>query len=87
VALWRIEFSKEAYKSYKKLEKSYQRKIDRVLSWLMNKEKIDIKPVRGQKNTYRIRVGKYRLLVKIYEKEQTILVVRIGLRGDFYKKI
>jgi len=87
VAFWQVEFSKEAYKSYKKLEKGYQKKIDRVLSWLINKEKIDIKPIRGEKDIYRIRIGRYRLLIEFHEDKQIILVAKIGSRGDIYKKI
>jgi len=45
VAFWQIEFSKQAYKYYKALAKGYQKKINKILSLLMNKEKIDIKPV------------------------------------------
>ena len=50
----------------------------------MNKEKIDIKLVEG--DIYRLRVGKYRMLIKVYKEKQTILVVKIGPRGDIYKK-
>ncbi len=86
MAFWRIEFSKQAYKSYKALQKGYQKKIDKILNLLMNKERIDIKPVEGEKNIYRLRVGKYRILIKVYNKKRIILVVKIGTRGDIYKK-
>ena len=86
MAIWQVEFSKQAYKSYQELEKGYQRKIDRVLGWLINKEKVDIKPIEGEKDIYRLRVGKYRILLKFRKNEKVILVIRIGLRGDVYKK-
>ncbi len=86
MAFWRIEFSKQAYKSYKALQKGYQKKIDKILNLLMNKERIDMKPVEGEKNIYRLRVGKYRILIKVYNKKRIILVVKIGTRGDIYKK-
>ena len=57
MASWQIEFSKQAYKSYKVLSKGYQRRIDKILNLLMNKEKIDIKPIEGEKDIYRLRVG------------------------------
>ena len=87
MAFWQIEFSKQAYKYYKALAKGYQKKINKILSLLMNKEKIDIKPVEGEKDIYRLRVGKYRMLIKVYKEKQTILVVKIGPRGDIYKFI
>ena len=49
MAFWQIEFSKQAYKYYKTLQKGYQKKIDRILSFLINKEKIGVKPVEGEK--------------------------------------
>jgi len=86
MAFWQIEFSKHAYKNYKVLQKGYQKKIDKILNLLMNKEKIDIKLVEGEKDIYRLRVGKYRMLIKVYKEKQTILVVKIGPRGNIYKK-
>ncbi|AEH44585.1 plasmid stabilization system [Thermodesulfatator indicus DSM 15286] len=86
MAFWHIEFSKQAYKTYKKLAKGYQKKIDSILYLLINKERIDIKPVAGEEDIYRVRVGKYRMLIKVYKKERIILVVKIGPRGDIYKK-
>jgi mRNA interferase RelE/StbE len=85
MAIWRVEFSKEAFKAYQKLSKGYQKSIDRILRLLTNREKVDIKPVEGERDIYRLRVGKYRILLKFLNKETTILVVKIGPRGDIYK--
>ena len=78
-----IEFSKKAVKDYKKLPKNYKSLVDLLLSKLTEGLPIDLKPVIGEKNTYRIRVGKYRILFEIVEK--TILISRIRPRGDVYK--
>lgn len=78
-----IEFSKKAVKDYKKLPKDYKIMVDLLLSKLTEGLPIDIKPVIGEKNTYRIRVGKYRILFEIVEK--IILISRIRSRGDVYK--
>jgi len=86
MAIWRIEFSKQVYKTYKVLQKGYQKKIDKILTLLMTKKKIDIKPVEGEKDIYRLRIGKNRVLIKIYKEKKIILVVKIGPRGDVYKK-
>ena len=52
----------------------------------MDKEKIDIKPVEGETDIYRLRIGKYRMLIRVYKEKQILLVVKIGPRGDIYKK-
>jgi mRNA interferase RelE/StbE len=78
-----IGFSKKAVKDYKKLPKDYKSLVDLLLSKLIEGLPLDLKPIIGEKNTYRIRVGKYRILFEIVEK--TILISRIRSRGDVYK--
>jgi mRNA interferase RelE/StbE len=78
----KIEFTKNALKSYKKLPKEYKTLIDLSLSKLSEDLPVDIIPIKGEKDIYRIRVGKYRILfIKIRD---TLLIVKIGTRGDFY---
>ena len=86
MAKWKIEFSKSAYKYYKKLDYHLKKRIDNVLYWLANSDVIKLKPIEGEDDVYRIRVGKYRLLLKIFYTEKAILIFNIGSRGDIYKK-
>lgn len=83
MARFEIEFSKSAAKDYKKLPKDYKVLIDLVLSKLTHGVPIDIKPIAGEENIYRIRVGKYRILATVIEN--SILIIKIGPRGDVYK--
>ena len=76
MARFEIEFSKSAAKDYKVL-------IDLVLSKLTQGVPVDIKPIAGEENIYRIRVGKYRILATVIEN--SILITKIGQRGDVYK--
>ena len=55
-----IEFSKEPAKQYKKLPKGYKRLVDIALYRLSQNLHIDLKPIKGERDIYRIRVGKYR---------------------------
>jgi len=79
-----IEFSREAAKQYKKLPKQYKRFVDIALLRLSEGLELDLKPVEGERNVYRIRVGKYRMLFIKFNK--TMLVFRISPRGDVYKR-
>ena len=83
MARFEIEFSKSASKDYKKLPKDYKALIDLVLSRLTKGIPIDIKPIVGEESIYRIRVGKYRILVAVIEN--TMLITKIGPRGDVCK--
>lgn len=85
MAIWQVEFSNDAFKVYQKIGKGYRKKIDRILRLLINKEKVDIKPLKGEKDIYRLRLGKYRILLKFLVEDKIILVTRIGPRGDIYK--
>ena len=41
--------------------------------------------VRIENSIYRLRIGNYRALFKVYEKEHIIVVVKIDVRGRVYK--
>jgi mRNA interferase RelE/StbE len=78
-----IKFSREAAKQYKKLPKEYKSLVDIALFRLSEGLELDSKPVQGEKDVYRIRVGRYRVLFTKFNK--TVLVFRISPRGDVYK--
>jgi mRNA interferase RelE/StbE len=79
-----VEFSREAARQYKKLPKEYRCLVEVVLFRLSEGSKLDLKPLQGEKEVYRIRVGKYRILFTKFNK--TVLVFRISPRGDVYKR-
>lgn len=57
-----IKFSGEAAKQYKKLPKEYKSLVEIALFRLSEGLELDLKPVEGEKDVYRIRLGKYRVL-------------------------
>jgi len=79
-----IKFSREAAKQYKKLPKEYKSLVDIALFRLSEGLELDLKPVEGEKDVYRIRVGKYRVLFIKFNK--TVLVFKMSPRGDVYKR-
>jgi mRNA interferase RelE/StbE len=83
VGRFEIEFSKKAAKDYKKLPKDYKVLVDLTLHKLSEGLPIDIKPITGEEDSYRIRIGKYRILFSIIGN--AILITKIGARGDVYK--
>lgn len=78
----KILFTKKADKNYKKIPQRYKNLIDRELEKLKNNEKRDIKPVKGQDNIYRLRVGKYRILYEYINPD--IIIINIDVRGNIY---
>jgi len=47
--------------------------------------KLDIVKIAGEEDTFRLRIGKYRALFKIYGKDGIIVVVNIDLRKRIYR--
>jgi mRNA interferase RelE/StbE len=78
-----IKFSKEAAKQYKKLPREYKGLVDIALYKLSESLELDLKPIEGERDIYRVRVGKYRMLLRKFDK--TVMVFRISTRGGVYK--
>lgn len=78
-----VEFAKKAAKSYARLPEDYKSLIDLALYKLSEGLPVDLKPIVGEKDVYRIRVGKYRILFTIIDA--VVVVSNIGPRGDVYK--
>lgn len=79
----KVHFTNSSYKEYQKLPIHYKTLLNNTLDKLKSGLNIDLKPLQGEKDTYRIRFGKYRaLFIRI---APDILIIRIDTRGDVYK--
>jgi mRNA interferase RelE/StbE len=45
-----------------------------------------VEPLKGLLDTYRIRVGDYRVIYALHDEELLILVIRVGHRRAIYRK-
>lgn len=85
---WRINLSKRAHKSFKKLDKPIQKEIlnylnIRVLGSIHPKKLGE--PLVGDKSgLWRYRVGDYRIICKIEDEILMVLVIDIGHRKEIY---
>lgn len=88
---WKIEFTPQARKNLDALDTT---NATRILSFLHDRVKCldDARqigePLKGSRfsGLWRYRVGDYRILCEIEDKEIIILVVMIGHRRQVYKK-
>jgi len=48
-------------------------------------EQLDIKPMQGYVDLYRLRVGQYRFVYQVKQNELIVFVLKAGNRGDVYK--
>jgi mRNA interferase RelE/StbE len=83
---YQVEVVASAKKSLKNIEPKYVKKI------IQRIERLQIDPrhhgstkLSGQENTYRTRIGKYRIIYEIYNSKVLVLIVYIAHRKDIYR--
>ncbi len=86
--MFRIEFSSRAIKEYNKLDATYQQSVNEVLKALkvdpVPARLFDVKKLKGFRDTFRIRIGKVRIVYIIIWKDKAIIVSRISFREGAY---
>ena len=83
-----IRYSKQALKTLVKLDKSTQTRIREGIDGLTQKPPVgDIKVMQGMENSYRLRIGKYRIIYYYTSAGQCeiLFIDKIGSRGEIYK--
>lgn len=86
--MYSIEFKRSAYKEYESLSKELKKRIDSALEILSvnpTSELLNFKKLRGVDNTYRIRVGDYRIVYSPNNEKLIVLVIKVGHRKDVYE--
>ncbi len=78
-----ITYSKAAVKAINGMDKAAKQRIKAGIEKLPQG---DVKPLQGSKGSYRLRVGDRRILFS-YPDHDTILIEKIGPRGDIYKGV
>lgn len=82
----RVEWAKRAQKKLLRLDRPTQKRIIGSIELLVEEGRGDIRNYEGGEDIeYRLRVGDWRVLFS-YLDDGTLLVHRIGPRGDIYKR-
>ena len=76
-----ISFSKAAVKAINAMESAEKKRIKAAIDKIPEG---DIKPLKGSKGSYRLRVGGQRIIFS-YPETDVVLIEKIGPRGDVYK--
>ncbi|MBH8555133.1 type II toxin-antitoxin system RelE/ParE family toxin [Nostocaceae cyanobacterium CENA357] len=84
--MYQIELTKSATKQLNKLPINIKERIDaRILDLAIEPRPDGVKKIKGDENSYRIRVGDYRIIYEIYDEILLISVVKVGHRSKIYK--
>ncbi len=84
-----LEFKKSAEKEFAVLPKKEQQKIIDTLIILQHNpfsEILSIKKLNFESDYYRVRIGTYRVIYEIIQRNLVIHVIKIGHRKDVYRK-
>ena len=82
---YRIEFTNPAEKEFKKLDEVVKQRIsDGVVGLEKNPRPPGCVALKGYKDTYRMRIGKFRVIYEVKDKVLLVLVIRVAKREDVY---
>lgn len=83
---YRISIDPAALREMKKLPQKIRQQIASAIDALSGDPRPDgARKLTGSRSSYRIRVGEYRVLYRITDRELLILVVKVGHRRDVYR--
>ena len=81
-----IKISSEAERQIKKLDRAVQRRIEPVIDALAkNPRPAGAKKMEGYAGRYRVRIGDYRIVYEVYDRELVVLIIRAGNRKEIYR--
>ena len=85
--MWNVEINKAVQNKVKKIPEPEKGRIKQAIIKLKDMpELLDIKKLVGR-DGYRLRVGKWRLIIDIYEEKKLINVRSLDSRGQVYKDL
>ncbi len=83
---YEVEFSRGAKKQFRKLPIDVQQRIQTKINELAIEPRPNgVKKLQGDDNSYRVRVGDYRVVYEVDDNVLIITVIKVGHRSDIYK--
>lgn len=85
--IYTVETSSLAVRQIKKLPPEIQMQVLAVLAELAEQPRPDdVTKLKGEDNTYRVRLKNYRIIYEIFDEQLTVLIVKVGHRREIYRK-
>jgi mRNA interferase RelE/StbE len=81
-----IQITEAAEKMLKKLDRPVQTRIRQVIDSLAeNPRPSGVKKLKDAGALYRVRVGDYRIVYEIRDRQLVVIIIRIGHRKEVYR--
>lgn len=82
---YEIIFTYKSAKFIESLPRGHKQKLKDIIEGMgLNPFSYPYRKIRGKTNLYRIRLGKFRMLYEIEEKEKRIVILKVDKRGKVY---
>lgn len=86
-AVYDVQFAASAARSFRKLEPPVQRRLARAIDALAIRPRPDgVVKLAASEELYRVRVGEYRVIYQIHDRQLRVLVVALGHRREIYRR-
>jgi mRNA-degrading endonuclease RelE of RelBE toxin-antitoxin system len=59
--------------------------IKKLVDYPLSLRELDVEKLEGAERTFRVRIGRYRLIFHVDKKERTIFVTHLGKRESIYE--
>jgi mRNA interferase RelE/StbE len=82
---WQVEWADRAQKDLARLDRKLQHRITEAVKRFAKDGLGDVRPLQGSENTYRLRVGDWRVLFFRDKGLLLVLVLRVLPRGGAYQ--
>ncbi|MEH2231727.1 MAG: type II toxin-antitoxin system RelE/ParE family toxin [Nostoc sp.] len=83
---YEVKFSRGAKKQFRKLPIDVQQRIQTKINYLAIEPRPNwVKKLQADDNSYRIRVGDYRVVYEIDDDVLVVTVIKVGHRSEIYK--
>jgi mRNA interferase RelE/StbE len=84
--MYRVELLPAAARQLAKLERRVQQRMARAINGLATDPRgANATKLRGAADVWRIRVGDYRVLYEIHDRQLVVLVIAVGHRASVYR--
>ena len=81
-----VTFAPVAERQLARLDPPIRRRVSTAINALaVDPRPPGVKKLEGEENLWRIRVGDYRFVYQIHDRNLIVLIVRIAHRGDVYR--
>ena len=60
--------------------------IGKLVDYPLSLRELDVEKLEGPERTFRVRIGRYRLIFHVDKKERTIFVTHLGKRESIYQR-